>query len=68
MAAVPVAEYTDRNSFQCVPSGIILNTLSFMTVCQSGHKQHQTVTTSQIIPPEMKKTTTHKQQQKMASL
>ena len=36
------------DSFQRVPSGIILNALSVMTVCQCGHKLHRTVSLSWI--------------------
>ena len=36
------------DSFLRVPSGIILNALSVMTVCQCGHKLHRTVSLSWI--------------------
>ena len=53
MAAFAVVEITDcvhprDDSFQRVPSGIVLNALSVMTVCQCGHKLHRTVSLSWI--------------------
>ena len=53
VAAFAVVEITDcvhprDNLFQRVPSGIILNALSVMTVCQWGHKLHRTVSLSWI--------------------
>ena len=48
MAAFPVVEITDcvhsqDDSFQRVPSVIVLNAISVITVCQCGHKLHKTV-------------------------
>ena len=48
VATFPVVEITDcvhsrDDSFQRVPSGIILIALSVMTVCQCGHKLHRTL-------------------------
>ena len=34
--------HSPDDSFQRVVSGIILNALSFMAVCQHGHKLHKT--------------------------
>lgn len=53
MVALPVGEITDRvksqdDSFQHVPSGVILNALSVVTVLEHGCKLHQAAVASQM--------------------